>query len=384
MMPYLFISHSTQDDAFVRELQRTLGDQGVSVWIDSRDLLPGGLLAPDITRAIDEAAAFAVVVSPAALQSRWVGKEIRHALKVQKKRGREKFPVIPLSLDGTKLGVLEELFGTEPTYIPVSSAAGGAEAAVHPILVAMGRRKSGDVAPSPQPAANPLEDLVLELTDLKFEEKDGVRRASAQARLIYEPATPGQPHVRSDRTLATRGPHRADRGGGAALVSGKIRDLAQRLLPGPRAQGRGEPREMGTASARRRPARRAHRQRHEGVEADRWPGRPPILRPCRCGTRSRCAATEIEAAREAATVLLGLPWELLHDGKGFLFQGAKPTRVRRRLPNTRDDLKVSGGQARRSASCSSPRARRTKPAVTSIIVPVRCPLSKRWRHSAAW
>src|SRR5204862_8176276 len=38
----------------------------------------------------------------------------------------------------------------------------------------------------------------------------------------------------------------------------------------------------------------------------------------------------------AATVLLSLPWELLHDGDGFLFQGARPTRVRRRLPNTRD------------------------------------------------
>lgn len=41
------------------------------------------------------------------------------------------------------------------------------------------------------------------------------------------------------------------------------------------------------------------------------------------------------AAREAATLLLGLPWELLHGGEGFLFQGATPTRVRRRLPNTR-------------------------------------------------
>jgi hypothetical protein len=51
-------------------------------------------------------------------------------------------------------------------------------------------------------------------------------------------------------------------------------------------------------------------------------------------------ATEIEAAREAGTVLLGLPWELLHDGTSFLFQGAKPTRVRRRLPNTHDDLGV--------------------------------------------
>ncbi|MGD8590316.1 MAG: hypothetical protein PVG22_15935, partial [Chromatiales bacterium] len=43
---------------------------------------------------------------------------------------------------------------------------------------------------------------------------------------------------------------------------------------------------------------------------------------------------EIDEAKEADTSLLGLPWELLHDGKAFLFQGAKPTRVRRRLPRT--------------------------------------------------
>jgi hypothetical protein len=43
---------------------------------------------------------------------------------------------------------------------------------------------------------------------------------------------------------------------------------------------------------------------------------------------------EVLAAKEAATTLLGLPWELLHDGKAFLFQGARPTRVRRRLPGT--------------------------------------------------
>ena len=42
----------------------------------------------------------------------------------------------------------------------------------------------------------------------------------------------------------------------------------------------------------------------------------------------------MKEAREVATLLLGLPWELLHDGRGYLFQGAKPTRVRRRLPFT--------------------------------------------------
>ena len=127
----VFISHSSADDAFVRELQQALGDHGVSAWIDSRELLPGGLLEADIQTAIEAAAAFAVVVSPQSLQSKWVGKEMRRALEVQKERLKGTFPVIPLSLDGTKLGVLEEFFDCEPIYIPVGSKAGGIESAMN-------------------------------------------------------------------------------------------------------------------------------------------------------------------------------------------------------------------------------------------------------------
>lgn len=58
------------------------------------------------------------MISPESLQSKWVGKELRHALKLRDERGKDKFPVIPLSLNGTKLGVLEEFFGEEPIYIP--------------------------------------------------------------------------------------------------------------------------------------------------------------------------------------------------------------------------------------------------------------------------
>jgi hypothetical protein len=39
------------------------------------------------------------------------------------------------------------------------------------------------------------------------------------------------------------------------------------------------------------------------------------------------------AAREASSALLRLPWELLYDGRGYLFQGKHAVRVRRRLPN---------------------------------------------------
>ena len=42
---------------------------------------------------------------------------------------------------------------------------------------------------------------------------------------------------------------------------------------------------------------------------------------------------EETAAKEAATQLLGLPWELLCDEKGYLFEGKSGVRVRRRLPN---------------------------------------------------
>ena len=37
-MMKLFISHSSQDDAFVRDLRAMLADHGQDVWIDSREL----------------------------------------------------------------------------------------------------------------------------------------------------------------------------------------------------------------------------------------------------------------------------------------------------------------------------------------------------------
>ena len=212
-MSKLFISHSSQDDGFVRELRAALELHGHDGWIDSRELRGGDPLWPEIQQAIVDASAYAVVVSPDALQSKWVGKELRHALDVQKQRGKDKFPVIPLSLNGAKLGVLEEFFGEEPLYIPVSSDAGGVEAAMNAILVAMGKRLPAEVPPTPQPKAEPLEELVLELTDLKFHEQDGTRRASARARLVYEPATPGKERVHSAQTwrlVAPIGPIEAE------------------------------------------------------------------------------------------------------------------------------------------------------------------------------
>ena len=52
---------------------------------------------------------------------------------------------------------------------------------------------------------------------------------------------------------------------------------------------------------------------------------------------------EDEAAlvREAASDWLSLPWEIMHDGIGYLAQGANGVRVRRRLPNRKQTVTLT-------------------------------------------
>ncbi len=335
-MAKLFISHSSEDDGFVRDLRMTLADHGQAGWIDSRELRGGELLWPEIERAIEEASAYAVVVSPEALQSKWVGRELRHALEVQKQRGIKKFPVIPLSLNGTKLGVLEQFFGEEPVYISVSSGAGSVDAAMNAILVALGKRLPADVAPTPQPKAEPLEELVLELTDLKFFEQDGIRRASARAQLVYEPATSGQREVtslQSWRFVSPIGPIEAE----------DLRWYLEQYATWPSGvsviQERGRKVEMNLVTWGKLLHDAAMPLAYTSNVINAWmtiSDRAGRRFSVYVDTKPVAGATKAEAtaAQEAATLLLGLPWELLHNGDNYLFQGAKPTRIRRRLPNT--------------------------------------------------
>jgi hypothetical protein len=334
-MAHLFLSHSSADDGFVRELRQALADLGEEVWIDSRHLRGGDPLESEIQAAIAAAAGLAVLVSPAALQSEWVGKELVHGLKVQAERGRDVFPVIPLSLNGTRLGVLQALFMEEPTYISVSSAPGGATAALHDILVAMGRRLPTDRPPVAQPRPEPVAELVLELSDLGFDEQAGVRRPSARARLVYEPAIPGQPNVASEqrwRLIAPLGPIEAEElrwylerwpVWPNPLVADRARQLEANLIAwGQALHGVALPLQPTANVLQAWAGVEAGASRRFSVSVD-----DSVL--------LGASEAEKKLAQEAATALLALPWELLHNGEGFLFQGARPSRVRRRLPNKR-------------------------------------------------
>ncbi len=79
-----------------------LADHGQAGCIDSSELRGGDPLWPEIQAAIEAASAFAVVVSPDALQAKWVGRELQHALQLRAARGKQAFPVILISLDRTR------------------------------------------------------------------------------------------------------------------------------------------------------------------------------------------------------------------------------------------------------------------------------------------
>ncbi len=333
-MSKLFISHSSQDDSFVRDLRAALADHGQAGWIDSRELRGGDPLWPEIQKAIENASAYAVIISAASFQSEWVSDELEHAIKIQKKRGKEAFPVIPLMLDGAKLGAFKKHFGQEPLHIPVTSDAGGIETSMNAILVALGKRLNADIPGTSQPKAEPLEELVLELTDLKFKEEDGKRRATARARLVYQPAMPGQPPVHSAqswRLIAPLGPIEAGElrwylEQYAVWPSHYFADRARKVEENLIAWGK-LLHDAAMPTAHREEVMKAWEKisdkagRRFSVHVD-------------VALEAGAPEAEAKAAQEAATVLLGLPWELLHDGKRYLFQGAKPTRVRRTLPGT--------------------------------------------------
>lgn len=114
-MTRVFVSYGSEDDAVVRDLRQLLADHGHDGWIDSRELRGGDPLWPAIQSAIEQASAFVVVVSTDALQSRWVGKALTHAIKLRGGLGKHKFPVIPL---------LYSVFGGLAAVLPGRTVAG--------------------------------------------------------------------------------------------------------------------------------------------------------------------------------------------------------------------------------------------------------------------
>ena len=74
-MTDVFISYSRKDQTFVEELKQRLASLGLDVWVDIEGLYAGEEFWPEVTRAIDAAAAFIFVISPHSANSRFCHKE---------------------------------------------------------------------------------------------------------------------------------------------------------------------------------------------------------------------------------------------------------------------------------------------------------------------
>ena len=180
-----------------------------------------------------------------------------------------------------------------------------------------------------------MEELVLELTDLKFHEQDGVRRASARARLVYEPATPGQPEVHSAqswRLIAPIGPIEAEElrwylEKYAIWPSHYFRDRARKveenLVKWGQLLHEAAMPVAHTANVMKAWAKIGdHAGRRFSVHVD-------------VALEAGAPETDVKLPRKPPRSCSACRGNCFTTATSYLFQGAKPTRVRRRLPNTK-------------------------------------------------
>lgn len=76
----VFISHAHSDAALAARISNALAKSGFEVWDSDRDLLPGDNWAREVARALQESKAMIVLLTPAAVNSPHVKREIEYAL----------------------------------------------------------------------------------------------------------------------------------------------------------------------------------------------------------------------------------------------------------------------------------------------------------------
>lgn len=76
----VFISHAHQDAALAARVAQALQGSGLEAWDADTNLLPGDNWAAEVARALEESQAMVVLLTPDAIDSVWVLREIEYAL----------------------------------------------------------------------------------------------------------------------------------------------------------------------------------------------------------------------------------------------------------------------------------------------------------------
>lgn len=156
----VFVSHSSADDVFCREIVHALRNANADVWYDEHNLGPG-VLRREIMRELAERPIFVVVLSKAAFSSSWVQDECEWAYNLyRRKPERLMLPIIaaPCDLDDfNALLYLESLKRIEAGNLQPYSVEEAANRLLHALALIPTNQVS---APTPPQSIESAEDLL--------------------------------------------------------------------------------------------------------------------------------------------------------------------------------------------------------------------------------
>lgn len=92
-----FLSHSSVDKPFVRQLASDLKASGVQVWLDEQNIKVGESIPEKISQGLAESDYFLFAASASSVESEWVKKELNSALVTEVEK--RAVHVLPLKLD---------------------------------------------------------------------------------------------------------------------------------------------------------------------------------------------------------------------------------------------------------------------------------------------
>ena len=103
----IFISHAYEDAGFAHRLANDLKNQGWRVWIAPDNIRPGEKWMDALNRGLSESGVYIVVLTPDAVDSKWVHDETNVAIMLKKEDG---IHFIPLHLKSCNVPLLWKLY----------------------------------------------------------------------------------------------------------------------------------------------------------------------------------------------------------------------------------------------------------------------------------
>ena len=73
----VFISHAHSDERLAHKVAAILEQAGLEVWDAKREIMPGDNWAQEVSNALQESEAMVVLLTPDAVRSEWVRREMR-------------------------------------------------------------------------------------------------------------------------------------------------------------------------------------------------------------------------------------------------------------------------------------------------------------------